>query len=183
MDMLAWWWELQAIPNMEDHQELTWKVRASFEVPMVWSWAQGGENDYCAPPAPKSIGKDRFLPPLDPWMGSQDYCLGQPMKTLGYAKALQYWVERAKPPIPSESCQLAGSILELRQAMKPFMTFKDSEVLRSNTVPWGCDVCHNCWAHPRGSLSVAYSRRWPGPSIGHIAQTSVLATPLGETLL
>ena len=71
----------------------------------------------------------------DPQMGSQDYCLGQPMKTLAYAKALQYWAERAKPQIPSEPCQLAGSILELRQAMEPFMTFEDSEVLGKNTTP------------------------------------------------
>ena len=74
-------------------------------------------NDYSTPLAPKCIGKDRFLPPLDPRMGSQDYHLGPPSKTLAYAKALQYWVEMAKPPIPSKPHQLAGSILELRQAM------------------------------------------------------------------
>ena len=39
VEMLAWWQELQAIPDVEDHQELTWKVRASFKVPMVWSQA------------------------------------------------------------------------------------------------------------------------------------------------
>ena len=66
-------------------------------------------------------------------MGSQDYCLVQPRKTLAYAKDLQYWAERAKPSIPSEPSQLAKSILELRQAMESFMTFKDSEVLGNNT--------------------------------------------------
>ena len=33
---------------------------------------------------------------------------------------------------------------------------------------------------PGGSFSVASSRRGPGPSVSHIAQASVLATPLGE---
>ena len=37
VDMPVWWWELQAIPNVEDHQELAQKVRASFKVPMVCS--------------------------------------------------------------------------------------------------------------------------------------------------
>ena len=36
VDMPAWWWELQAIPDVEDHLELTKKVKASFEVPMAW---------------------------------------------------------------------------------------------------------------------------------------------------
>ena len=39
VDMLAWWQELQAIPNVEDHQELALKVRASFKMPMAWSQA------------------------------------------------------------------------------------------------------------------------------------------------
>ena len=116
-------------------------------------------------------------------MGSQDYCLGQSMKTLADAKALQYWAERTKPPILGKPHQLVGSILELRQAIKPFTTFKDSEVLSNNTAPWSHDVYWSHWVCPRGSFSVAFSRRWPGPSIGHITQTSVLATPLGETLL
>ena len=115
-------------------------------------------------------------------MGSQDYHLGQPRKTLVYARALQYWAERVKPLIPGKPHQLAGSILLLRQAMEPLMTFQDSEVLGDDTNPWGPEVCHNLWAHPRRSFSVAYSERWPGPSIGQIAQTPVPAIPLGETL-
>ena len=41
-------------------------------------------------------------------MGSQDSCLGQQMKTLAYAKALQYWEERVKPPIPSKTLPIGG---------------------------------------------------------------------------
>ena len=97
VDMPAWWRELQAISDVEDHWELVQKVRASFEVPMAQYQARGGKNDYSALPAPKCIGKKRFLSPLDPRMDSQDYHLGQPRKTLAYAKALQCWAERAKP--------------------------------------------------------------------------------------
>ena len=57
-----------------------------------------------------------------------------------------------------------------------------SKILRSSvtTTPWGCKICHSLQACPRGYFSVASSRRGPGPSIGNITQTSVLATPLGE---
>ena len=105
------------------------------------------------------------------------------MKTLAYAKAFQYWAERTKPLILGNPCQLVGSILELRQSIEPFTTFKDSKVLSNNTAPWGHDVCCSHGAFLRGSFSVASSRRQPGPSIGLITQTSMLATPLGETLL
>ena len=168
VDMPAWWGELWAISDVEDHQELTQKVRASFEVPMVRYQARGGKNDYSTLPAPKCIGKDWFLPRLDPRMGSQDYHLGQPRKTLAYAKALQYWAEKVKPLLPSKSCQLAESILELRQAMEPLITFQDSEVLVGDTSPHGPEVCHTIWAHPMGSFSVACSGRWLGPSIGQV---------------
>ena len=105
------------------------------------------------------------------------------MKTFAYTKALQYWAERVKPLILSKPHKLAGNILELRWAIEAFMTFEDSEVLGNDTAPWGHNVCCSHRACPRGSFSVAYSRRQPGPSIGHITQTSMPATPLGETLL
>ena len=163
---------------MEDHWELTQKVRTSFKVPMAWYWAEGGKNDYSTSLALKCIGKDRFLPPLDPRMSSQDYHLGQSRKTLAYAKVLQYWVERVKPLIPSKPDQLAGSIQELRQTMELLMTFQDSEVLSDDTIPHRPEVCCSIWVHPRGSFSVAYSGWWPGPSIGQVTQTSMPATPL-----
>ena len=63
------------------------------------------------------------------WFRSQDFQLTQPQKTLAYAKALQYWAEKAQPPIPSKPCQLAESMLELWQTMELLTTFTDEEVL------------------------------------------------------
>ena len=100
---------------------------------MAWYQAKGEKNDYSPLPAAKWLGKDRLLPPQDPQMGSQDYHLGQPIKTLAYAQALQYWAERAKPLIPSDPHHLAGSVLELMWAMEPLTTFEDSKVLAYDT--------------------------------------------------
>ena len=109
---------------------------------MVRYWARGGKNDYSTPPALECIGKDWFLHPLDPRMGSQEFCLGQSKKTLAYAKALQYWAEKAKPLLPGKPHQLTESILELRQAMEPLTTFQDSEVLGDDTISHGLEVFH-----------------------------------------
>ena len=67
--------------------------------------------------------------------------------------------------------------------MMPFTTFEDSEVHGNDTAPWGPNACHNHWACLRGSFSVGYNRRQPGPSVGHVTQAFVPATPLEETPL
>ena len=149
---------------------------------MVRYWARGGKNDYSTLPVLKCIGKDQFLPPLNPRMGSQDYCLGQPRKTLAYAKALQYWAEKAKTLLPGKAHQLTESILELRQAMEPHTTFQDSGFLGDDTIPCSPEVCHTIQGHPRGSFLVAHGGGWLGASIGYVTQTFMPATPLGGTL-
>ena len=98
---------------------------------------------------------------------------------LTYAKALQCWVEKAQPLIPSEPCHLPESVLELRWAMEPLVTFSDEEVfmaaappnwvevtMPSPAEPAPADYSHSCscscntWACPRGSLMAAHSGDW-----------------------
>ena len=57
----------------------------------------------------------------------------QLQKTLAYAKALQYWAEKAQPPHLGKPCQLAEGVWELCQAMEPLATFMDPEVLEDNS--------------------------------------------------
>ena len=66
---------------------------------------------------------------LDMWFGSKDFHLTQPQKTLAYVKVLQYWAEKAQPPIPGKPHQLAESMLELWHMMELLTTFTDEEVL------------------------------------------------------
>ena len=81
------------------------------------------------PPAPKCIERKLFLLALDSGLPCQDYHLQQPHKTLAYTQALQHWAEKANPCSPNNLCQLAKCVQELREAMKPFMTFHNHEVL------------------------------------------------------
>ena len=48
------------------------------------------------PPAPKCVKWSMFLPSDMPF---QDVQLKSPLNTLAYAQALQYWAEKANPPV------------------------------------------------------------------------------------
>ena len=95
-----WWWELMGILGINDLQELAQKIRASFEILQVRSKALDINDDYSAPPAPKCIHQKEFLPPPNLKFSSQDFRKGQSYNTLAYAQALQYWAEKASPPMP-----------------------------------------------------------------------------------
>ena len=56
----AWWSELEAILGVEDQQELTCKIWASFYIPKVRMRAFF-EQEYTVPPAPKCLSRNAFL--------------------------------------------------------------------------------------------------------------------------
>ena len=74
------------IPGINDFWELAQKIRACFDLPQVKSKAQDVKNNY--------------LVPLNPMFPCQNFREGQTQKTLAYAQALQYWVEKANPLVP-----------------------------------------------------------------------------------
>ena len=47
---------------------------------------------------------------------------------MAYAKALQFWVEKANLLTQGQPCLLAGSIVELREEMKCYVSFNDEEI-------------------------------------------------------
>ena len=47
---------------------------------------------------------------------------------MAYAKALQFWVEKANLPTQGQPRLLAGSIVELREEMKHYVSFTDEDV-------------------------------------------------------
>ena len=79
-------------------------------------------------PVPKYIQLDMFLSDTNPHLPYQDYWMKPLWKTLAYAQALQFSVEKANLPVPGEPCHLAMSIHELRQCMRRYTTFHDHDV-------------------------------------------------------
>ena len=132
VDTWTWWPELSMVPRERDVEEFARKVWASFELPKRRSHAQGTPSDYSAPPAPQALECDWFLTISNITFGGQDYDMWQLQKTLAYAKALQYWAEKAQLPCPGKPCWLAESVWELHQVMEPLATFTDMEVLENN---------------------------------------------------
>ena len=124
-----WWQELLGIPGVDNFWELTWKIRASFELPQVMSEVRDVENYYLAPPAPKYIHQNAFLLCLNLMFPCQDIREGQLQKTLAYAQDLQYWVEKSNPPMPGQPCLLGRCMIELIRVRMPYSTFSDDAVL------------------------------------------------------
>ena len=54
LGMPTWWGELKAVPGITDLCRFAQKIRASFHVPEIWSWASPNQG-YSAPPAPKCL--------------------------------------------------------------------------------------------------------------------------------
>ena len=128
-----WWGELVTIPNAGDPKRLAHKIHASFEIPQVRSEALMVSNNYTMPPAPKCLQRQMFLPVPNTHLSCQDYHQQQPLRTLAYAQALQYWAEKANLLGPHEPCHLAMCVQELRWVMRPYMTFSNGNVFECLT--------------------------------------------------
>ena len=121
----AWWTELQAILGIRDPQKLAQKIRASFYIPEV-RMRTLLEPGYTAPPAPRSLNRNAFLPDdLSYQDGQQKLAL----LTVAYARSLQYWVEKQSPPRHWSLCPLAESVIELQEAVKEYVTFNHQDII------------------------------------------------------
>ena len=58
-------------------------------------------------------------------------------KTVAYAWALQFWVEKTNLPTLGQPHILAGSVLELREVMKCYISFPDNAVFGGMALPEG----------------------------------------------
>ena len=139
-----------------------------------------------------SIRKYHFLWPADMRFGSRDYWLTQSHYTIAYTRVLQYWAEKAQPPIPGQPRCLAKSLMELQWAMEPLVSLMEVGVFvamaPSNWMevsmpqpmqPIAWDPCHShshsqsSWAHPkgvpvsspRGKLTYCHCPRWMCPPL------------------
>ena len=122
-DTPGWWQELAEVPGVDDHEKLAWEVQASFKLRQwISKWHQV-ENYHQAPLALLCLHWKSFLPLPNSKFPCQDIRELQQEKMLAYAKALQFWVEKANLPTQGQPHLLAGSIVELREEMKCYVSF------------------------------------------------------------
>ena len=56
---------------------------------------------------------------------------------MAYGQALQFWAEKAHPPSQGQPYLLVGSVLELREEMKCYVSFPDKTVFSGVALPEG----------------------------------------------
>ena len=93
------------------------------------------DNYHQAPPALLCIHWKDFLPQHDSKFAYQDIRESQLEKMVAYAQGLQFWVEKANLPTLGQPCLLVGSILELREAMKCYISFPNDAIFGSMALP------------------------------------------------
>ena len=54
---------------------------------------------------------------------------------VAYAQGLQFWAEKANLPTQGQPCLLVGSVLELREDMKHYISFPDEAIFSGVALP------------------------------------------------
>ena len=98
LDMPDWWQELADIPEVDNYQELAWKIWASFKLPQQITKLHDVENYHLAPLTTPCLCWKYFLLLPNPKFPCQDIREAQLEKTVAYAQALQFWAEKSNPP-------------------------------------------------------------------------------------
>ena len=116
------------IPGVDNHKKLAHEVQASFQLlqrASEWCWVK---NDHQALPALPCLCQKNFLLLPNSIFTCQDIQRIQQQKAVTYTWALQFWVEKADLPTGGKACLLAGSIVELQEEMKCYVSFSDEDV-------------------------------------------------------
>ena len=165
MDIPYWWEELIAIPEVEDSKKLAQKIKAYFSIPAVRDEIFLDQG-YTVPPAPKYLTRSRFF--LDD-LTYQDIWQQPLLMMVAYARALQYWVEWANPPVHPDDCPLAMSVIELMQQVRGHITFYKWDVLQNLekvAQEAGDRDPANPWGHPIAQLTPIDVRGRSSDSMG-----------------
>ena len=181
MDMPYWWVELTAIPEVENPKRLAWKICASFSILTIRCEAFPGQG-YTVPPVPRCITRNLFLPNN---LSYQDVWQQPLLLTMAYVQALQYWVEKFRPPAHPDVCPLTMSVIELMQSVKEHVVFYKWDILQGlgriapKTANWDPAVPQG---HPIIQATITDIRGMGSNSGRHLAHgaTPLIFGPLPE---
>ena len=123
-----WWLELAEISEVDDHWELARKIQASFKLSQWISKQHGMEHYHQAPSALPCLCQKDFLTQQDSKFPCQDIRESHFKKMVAHTQALQFWAEKANLPTLGQPCLLAGSVLELREVMKCYVSFPNDAI-------------------------------------------------------
>ena len=131
----SWWQELMMVPGVDNHKKLAWEVQASFGLPKRVSKLCQVENYHQAPPALPCLLWKNFLLPPDSIFTCWDIWEIQHEKMVTYAQALQFWAEKVDLSTRGKPHLLAGSVKELWEEMRCYLSFYDEDVFKGMALP------------------------------------------------
>ena len=132
-----WWRQLLALVGVPDCKKLARQIWVSFSHPRRAKEMKEMKYHCHAPPAPLCLLQDHFLPPPITIFACRDIWEVWREKTIVYACAIQYWVEKSNLPAGGQPCWLAESAKELREEMRCYLFFTDYNVFEGVTPPEG----------------------------------------------
>ena len=163
----SWWQELAMVPEVDNPKKLAHEVWASFWLPKrasEWCWVK---NDHQAPPAMLCLHQKNFLPLPDSIFACQDIWEIQHEKMVACAQALQFWVEKADLPTGGKPCLLVGSIVELQEEMRCYISFSDEDVFDGVALPEEIPIITPKEATTESALSNTGQSPCEGSHCGH----------------
>ena len=120
--------------GVDDLKKLAHKVLASFCLPKQGSKLYQVKNNHQALPALPCLCWRNFLPPPDSIFACQDIWEIQHEKTVAYAQALQFWVEKVDLPTRGQPHLLAGSTIELQKEVVCYLS-SDEDIFQGIALP------------------------------------------------
>ena len=148
----SWWQELVMVPGVDGHEKLAHEVWASFWLPQrvsEWCWVK---NDHQAPPTLLCLSWKNFLLLPDSIFTCWDIWEIQQEKMVAYIWALQFWAEKTDLPTGGKPCLLAGSIVELQEEIKCYISFSDEDVFNGIALPEEISIIPPEEATPKNAL-------------------------------
>ena len=120
------------------------------------------EQEYTAPPAPKCLSRNAFLPDK---LSCQDVWQQPTLLMVAYARGLWYWAEKLKLPRSPDLHPLAGSVVELRKTMQEHVTFNHWDVVQAF-----------------GAIHLGSTSQWPQATLfSHVLSLPVEGQDFAET--
>ena len=111
-------------PGVPNCKRLAQKVRASFSHPKRASEVKEAKY-HCQAPTPPCLLRRSFQLPPNTIFACWDIREIWREKTIAYAHALQYWVEKSDLSTGEQPCWLAKSVKELWEEMSCYLSFLD----------------------------------------------------------
>ena len=106
-----------------------------FQLPRCMHKLDPKEAPFHAPPAPPSLHRQRFMPPMVSAFACWDIWEISRKKTIAYARALQCVMEENNLPKRDQPHLLVESIVELRREVGFYLSFTDEEVFQEVELP------------------------------------------------